>query len=85
MTTRHIHIQARHSSAIIERILQTIRIRGFVINQLQIDLREGVYDIQLVLTQGARAENLGQQLNKLVDVINVRMLGEEVDAVDVAA
>lgn len=70
----HIHIQARHTSSIIERILQTIRVRGFVVTQLNIDLQEGVYDIQMILTQGARAENLGQQIDKLIDVIRVRMM-----------
>lgn len=69
--SHQIHFQMQAEPAALERALQVIRIRGFGIESMQADLRDGLIDLVLTVRGTRPIGMLLAQLDKLHTVLTV--------------
>ncbi len=69
-----IRCHASERPAILERILQTVRVRGFHLQQMQAESQEGLVILQLAVEGCRDIVNLVHQIEKLADVKTVELL-----------
>lgn len=71
--SHQIHFQMQAEPAALERALQVIRIRGFGIESMQADLRDGLIDLAMTVSGTRPISMLLAQLDKLHTVLTVAM------------
>ncbi len=73
MTTSEyqLHCQFNSQTGSIERLLRVIRVRGFTVLGMQLEITQAHYHCQLKVTGTRRIENLIHQLQNLVEVVAV--------------
>lgn len=66
-----IQCNTENTPAILERLLRTIRVRGFSLENLEMKTNDQTLDIELIVYGARSISMLINQLNKLVDVNDI--------------
>jgi acetolactate synthase II small subunit len=82
-----LHIQARSHPAMLEKILQTTRVRGFAIRSLEVknDAAERLLKVHLTVESERPQERLVTQLNKLGGILELTALHAVADPIPAVA
>ncbi len=66
-------ITLKNQSVAIERFLRVVRHRGFELNDLQLSINDGCYQVAMTVNSDKPVYLLTSQLSKLVDVKQVAL------------
>ncbi|WP_020410135.1 ACT domain-containing protein [Hahella ganghwensis] len=61
----------------IERLLRMIRVRGFTVQDLRLEMMDGYYQATFTVTGQRCIANLLSQLDKLIEVVTVSQMPEQ--------
>lgn len=75
--SHRMHCQMEAEPAALERLCQVVRIRGFAIDQMQVQMGQGMLEIELTVKGQRAIQMLASQLEKLQTVSSL-ILGEPV-------
>ena len=77
MTAQTLQCWINSQSGSIERLLRTIRVRGFAIHAMTLQSNDTGYVIEMAVSGRRDLANLAWQLRKLMDVHRVMLPGNE--------
>lgn len=66
-------IALKNQSVAVERFLRVVRHRGFELTHFQLNLTDGVYNVDMTVESDRPIHLLTSQLNKLVDVKEITL------------
>jgi acetolactate synthase regulatory subunit len=67
----HIECEAQNTPVTVERIFRIIRVRGFTLHKMELTIRKGKLNIQMVVSGVRPIESLVKLLDKVEDVNRV--------------